>query len=435
MRGSVPSYSPAFALGEHQSDRTADRHLFYLLASLALAQFLMPVATHILMGEKTWHTPWMVTLSYFLALASLVVVVSRFSRARVLPAWPLLTLGSLLGLRLVLQFVHTEVTLERLVPYTTTALVFLALWLLAPKPQWFVIFAYAGVFVAVLSLGWGALAPDSGFYGQKELSWIPGVLGAGRSLSGPFANPNTLGAALALSFPFTFLLSGRTFRLLSATVILLTLLLSNSRTSMIAVAAAISLVVFLRYTRASDRLRVAVATGAMALAATASLAVPMLSTGPRAFTGRGRIWQETLLAWKTSPVIGNGFRWHPGYGSTHNIPLQILAQGGLVWFFAVLAVLALGVLVARRDAAAGSYVPAAYLVSLVLVGLAESVPALLAGNVWFALTGFIFAAILTGTGSVGVPLPPVFLGSRTATVRKLPVSCRKRIPELTDVQR
>lgn len=212
--------------------------------------------------------------------------------------------------------------------------------------------ATASLSLALLIPGQTFLRYRDGTAVTADKAILPGDL-----LQGIFAHPNTLGQLLAMTFPAlcAFLTSWK--RAAAIGGVLLCLLWSADRTAMLAVAlAAICLVVGrVRGARALTRLVVPITITAFAL----TIVLPLTTTDPIAYSGRGQIWLGSLSYWSSNVWFGLGMNWYssvaqyandliPQAFHGHNQFVTWGAEGGVALLLLMLVILGLALIGAVR---------------------------------------------------------------------------------------
>jgi len=183
----------------------------------------------------------------------------------------------------------------------------------------------------------------------------------GALYSGAFSNENVLGLVLALSLPFVWLALRGRIRLIVIGYVAATVLLTGSRTALLAAAAALVALVVLRpsldradHTATSPIRQFAAIAGVAAIAMLGAV-LPLLPSATSGLGDRTYFWRIALDGIRTSPLIGNGgTAWSDLYQSgripvsasysPHNQWLDVLyASGflGLVVFVSLLGYLLL----------------------------------------------------------------------------------------------
>lgn len=198
-----------------------------------------------------------------------------------------------------------------------------------------------------------AVLPDAvGQVRGASKAIVGGVL-----LAGPLSHSNTLGIFLAFAYPFIGLIETARRRRVGLAVVLIALILTASRTSIIAVGCAIVYELFSR--RVPTRAARVAGYGIGATLGALVVLVPLVATDPAAFSTRGAVWQGSLRAWRAhgSFLFGVGPFWNEsGIGrflaqsgadrsSGHNLAIQWAVTGGALQL-AVGAIL-IGILVRR----------------------------------------------------------------------------------------
>jgi hypothetical protein len=153
-----------------------------------------------------------------------------------------------------------------------------------------------------------------------------------------------------MGLPSILLIPRRRIRGTLAGLSVLALVWSSSRGSLLALGMMILAVLLLKlFKRHRFGAGLLIVLAAMALVCV----LPFLTHDPTAYTNRGHIWQQSLLAWSVDEVWGLGSAWYALVGASsealgatvfhgHNQLVQLLVTGGY----------ALAFLVGGRDAAA-----------------------------------------------------------------------------------
>lgn len=218
-------------------------------------------------------------------------------------------------------------------------LVLIATWRAAPTLQAVRRIGVAAGFVCVLSLLLLALEPDNAYFVDiyGTVSSSAKVLIGDHQLAGIVGHSNTLGM---ISVTAIALLVGQKvtpLKFVLAFSALCCLVLSASRTSMIAGVLLCITAVGSRVLRFRGRRFDAVAL----MLFLPVLLVPLLADSPDSFTNRGRIWEYSLSEFAKSPVFGNGPDWYrdvaltsqamgPEAASGHNLLVHVLATLGVL---------------------------------------------------------------------------------------------------------
>lgn len=260
-------------------------------------------------------------------------------------------------------------------------LIALAAWLLRPTVRVLSTAAWAVTLTATLSLALAAVRPSLAFYSNPGGSEsVDKAVLFPQLLAGPYGHPNLLGAVLALGIPTLFVLRSRLLIFSAAAPILVALVWTSARTSMIAAGVTLALACLVRIRRPWTRL----ATYAALLTGVAVTTVtPLITTDPLAFSERGRIWLTALQYWKERPWVGYGTDYfrrvaliENDFGAYayngHNIMVDLLATAGAVGAVAV----AVWLIMLLRATTANHYywsaVPLLWLISFVYEGWLEA---------------------------------------------------------------
>lgn len=212
---------------------------------------------------------------------------------------------------------------------------------------------------------------------EMENYWLPlsGWLGPDGRWVGPFFHNSQTGNVAAYLVVLGVVLRNRS----SPVFILvgtLTLLLTSSRTSMVAAAVGAGVAVLIGQYRWNRRIAWPVRMGAAgALAAFAALVA--LWSSPN-LTGRDVYWGYYWDLWRSSPWIGVGITGR-GSGSPeffdvngHNLAIDALGTYGIVAAVLVVLILALSLTMAALSARSGEFIPIAVIITYSTIGLAQS---------------------------------------------------------------
>ena len=234
-------------------------------------------------------------------------------------------------------------------------------------------------------------------------------------LSGYYRNPNALGMMSALAFGLGLgvrRLAGRWRWCVTATqvAIVVGVVLTGSRTSTVAVLAALLYPLRDRGVRARVRDLLPWIMSGLAGAALIGLALPerfrnyllatwdaLVTPDARFDSGRDRLWERALEAWMEHPVGGHGFRsGSDAFTTVHSGFYQLLGESGVVGF-TIVTVVVLAVVVPRGP----------------------TDPTLRA--VWLAGTGAVVAGVMVQFGEsalfgLGQPFPLVFWAAASMAV-------------------
>lgn len=238
-------------------------------------------------------------------------------------------------------------------PLVPTALivnvaVVLAVWRLAPAPDDLTWFAHCATVLALVAAAYGLVSDDAWMLGTTTgLFETKAIIGTGL-LAGPYPHMNNLGMSLAMALPFVLLVRRTWLRLAEAGILAGVLVLTSSRTSLLAVAGAVAAGLALVLLGRRSRLRSTVSVCAVLLVAAVAVAMPWLTDDAQLFTNRGQIWIWTREAVGDRPLYGYGFGafgddsalsasigWVAG--AAHNMPLHYLAVAGVLGLVALVA--------------------------------------------------------------------------------------------------
>ncbi|KQY42819.1 hypothetical protein ASD18_17670 [Cellulomonas sp. Root137] len=432
-------------------DKAADgqprqQRSFVLFVSLVFAYTVLGPGVNVLLGGRLPPTIYatapvtatrlggLVETACFLAVVAVACwILARSLRGVQAPLWHAVTFSTLL----VAMSLVTVVTSGSAPNLRTLVVLLLVCWTmraLRPSVRDLALFGYLTITLATVSLAMGVLSDAGWIFGSNiEGAETKGLIYSGL-LAGPYSQMNPLGMALAMGLPFVSLVPRAWLRRAGYAFVLGALVLTASRTAL--VAAVVMLVVFL--------VSVAVRSSARTVLAAASLvisvvivALPLSTENARAFTERGQVWVQALDTVRSGAgplTFGQGTKaFQAGSALTdsigfvrnhgHNQAVTLLVMGG------ALALVCLGALiwaaVVRAAAVApASLAPGLFVVCLLTIGVAETALRfeVFDGNAWIAWCG-VFAIINLSADPTGVPGNAQPEGRR----RALPTSPRPRV--------
>jgi O-antigen ligase len=274
----------------------------------------------------------------------------------------------------------------------------------------------ASTFLVVVVIGCAAaavVAPSNAF---TECDWKCGVFAT--LFPGILLNENELGMLLVCCLPFVIWSFTGWARRVTALTLVMMVLASGSRSSMLALAVTVLTLWVLRPNRRGRRLRHfnAVAAGAVIAAGGVGLLLPIVNQSPAFATNRGYLWQTALDRFHLSPVIGLGWSDWPRvaagggvllkgalYGP-HNEWMHILNVSGLLGIALFAVFLGRVFYVSRHQ---GAFV-ASVLVAVLGSGWTEN-PLSFSGILWIT---WLFPALLLAPLSPSGTAVRAELGSR-----------------------
>ena len=297
-----------------------------------------------------------------------------------------------------------------------------AVWLVRPGLRHLQLLGYLAGAVAVVSLLVGVALPDQGVFHAPDgtlAATDKAVLPFG-VLVGVFTHGNTLGQHLVLGLPLVALVPRRGVRaaLLAASAV--ALLWSAARST---IAGAVALAVVVSVLSLLPAVRRPVVHRLVLWAAFAVVAaLPFLTTGPDAFTGRGAIWTRSLAYWREHLWVGQGTDFYARVAETtadlggtvyhgHNEVVQLLVTGGVV-LAVLVAVLVLAAVARAADAPYGSLTGVAVLLALATASLLEVSLLFDSGGVFYPVLLLPLATLLVGEPLGAEPDGPA-AGART----------------------
>lgn len=261
------------------------------------------------------------------------------------------------------------------------AAVITALWAARAGHQQFVVLGWLVVLTAAVSIALGTMAPSVAlFHNDAGLVRPAKALLPGGLLVGLFSHPNTLGQFLALGLPAVTVIERAAARWAGVAVVLVALVWTGSRTSMLAAVVAAAVAAGIGLTPHALRSAAsALSLGALSLLA---LLAPYVVSDPAAFTNRGYIWRSSLRRAGEEMWVGLGPGWYGDVGQTvlglgptvyhaHNQVIHSRVVGGLIAVALLFVVWAVAAVAAGRIARRRSLVAVGYLAALITVSWFE----------------------------------------------------------------
>lgn len=234
--------------------------------------------------------------------------------------------------------------------------------------------------VVVVSLGMYFFVPSvATLSGTRS-----GVIDA--RLAGVFSHPNGMGAAAAVALLLSIATSKGLYRSVTIALAGVTLVLSDSRTALVAVAVCVPILLVAPGTtgaRTSGQTRrLAVILGSLAGGFLLVQGLLTNSTDVASANGRTLVWDYVLQEWHTQPFFGAGpDGWTsarmiaavPQYaGQAHNQFFETLYLFGLFGVVSMVLLIAVGLVRAWRFWLVGNALPLALLACLLVTGFSES---------------------------------------------------------------
>lgn len=283
-----------------------------------------------------------------------------------------------------------------------------ALWSIQPKLRDLRVVGAAAFGVALCSF---ALIPSGrAWMLHADASLLEKAIIGHDLLAGPFPQSNVLGLVLTAGIGFIFMMKHAFWRVVAFVTVGFALLLSGSRTSLIAVAVACVVALVAVLVR-SHRGWTTICAVSGLITAAAVFVLPISTHDPAAFTDRGEIWMLSRVTWLSGVktfLVGNTLSFY-GSGSQfsvqngtptyhgHNEFVTVMTMSGVI----ALLLLALIFWLAMRNTlairGAGARSGALVLLCLLVASLAETPLRIdtvdsVGWMAWFALFGLLFAA-------------------------------------------
>jgi hypothetical protein len=299
------------------------------------------------------------------------------------------------------------------VGFTLAVAVIVALWNIKPSVDGLKWLAITGSLIGGGSIIGGLIAPKYMVIAQTSDKPIIGGMG----LAGPFGHSNSLGAYCVLALALVPLISSLRWKILNTLFLCATIMASSSRTALIAAGIVILWWVICRFQSVINIRR----TGTVLVyscAATAAV-LPLLNSNPRAFSGRGYIWSESLAILQESPILGLGMNWlrdsarssssidnWADSGSGHNLVIDHLVTSGLVGICLLVFVLAAAIYSVRAFEIKSHQIACfGLLITFLVLSITESYWTLLPTSQLFPVVGFVLAVLIVARPDKRTPNP------------------------------
>ncbi|MGO4660913.1 O-antigen ligase family protein [Terrabacter sp. 2TAF16] len=400
--------------GSAQFQKPRSSKLFGVLFTLSLLKAVMPglvnftEQAHPLPGaERFYHfTPTAEAVSWLLSVVLAAACIGVLLKTRKLK----------IGYRTVLLLVLAALTLERgsaqglfsvggISNVIEFALLAFALSSLVLRPSDFRIVAIGGFVVALGSILFGLVAAGQARFiiGGSGVDESKAFFGGDFVLAGPFTHSNTLGVFVALSLPFVRLFNGIVIRAILWSGCIAAVILSASRTAVLAL---IAWILFWMFGRLLRNLEGSISRGLLLVFALGLIAALPLVSGddPDGFSGRSAVWRDSLAAyWDSGLLVGVGPYWDmpasalssASRTSGHNLYVQWLVTGGLLLIIVGITVV---VLFARRanqaDAGPRRPVFTSYAFILLVISSTEFLLPMSMSSQLLPVTFFIIIAVI-----------------------------------------
>ncbi len=178
----------------------------------------------------------------------------------------------------------------------------LALWSGAPDLSDTNILGHITAWLGLLSLGF-AMVSQNAWVDPSQWNGVTKAILGQRLLAGFLSSENSLGMSLAAGLPFTLAAYSGWRRWFFLTTTEAALILSASRTSILASCVVLTVAALRTLLGAPASRRIAVSIAAVLFGAT--ILVPSLAAGD-SFTNRGTIWQISAQSWEPGGMLGQG---------------------------------------------------------------------------------------------------------------------------------
>ena len=223
-----------------------------------------------------------------------------------------------------------------------------ALWAARPQRGHVEMLGYLTGALAAVSIVLGLALPRAAIFVRSELVEGEKPVSSLGILAGVLSTGNLLGLALAMGLAAVLFVRRAAHRWTMIALVLVAVVWSASRTSLVALAAVGLAALGLVLVRDKGRF----AAWWLAVVAACAIALPFVTRAPTAFTNRGGYWIASLESWRSSPWLGHGadFFKQIALGDenlgghayhAHNQVVHVLVTGGLVLAGIALAVLIL----------------------------------------------------------------------------------------------
>jgi hypothetical protein len=222
-------------------------------------------------------------------------------------------------------------------------------------------------------------------------------------LAGPFWGSNVLGLYCLFSLALTPLITSVRWRVVNGSILFATIVASSARTAVIGAGILVLWWIFCRFRSGISVRRVG--TVLIGFCASAVVALPLLTSNPYAFVGRGYAWAESLTLWKESPLVGLGvhfvgphFKANPAswwFSHGHNLVIDSLVRSGLIGISILLLVLLAAVRSTRSfDDSPQQTAFFGYLIAFLAASTTEVNWTLIPNRPLFPVVGLIFIVLI-----------------------------------------
>jgi hypothetical protein len=278
------------------------------------------------------------------------------------------------------------------------SIVSLALIALRPTVKDLKVVGSVGVAIALVALSYAVVLPANAFMPD---GWKDALFPTLPVLAGPLSHSNTLGVLLALCAPFTLLMVSRGRKWISLVLITSVIVLTQSRTALLALVAALVLLWICEMRPEQSKICVRLS---LFVAGIFVFAVPLATDDGHAFSDRGMVWHWVFAQFRDTEQYAWGInsswprRMSDGasISSAHNLFVQWMFLGGF-------ALVGLGLAlfytyarrVVRRLPSAPYLVAALFLLILTIISASEYLLVLTPGSPFFVVTVIPLVSVLT----------------------------------------
>jgi len=324
-------------------------------------------------------------------------------------------------------------------------LITVAIFVLRPDIRGLKVLGYLIGVTAIISLAMGALEPAKGILSHADGTVIMAdkQIVPGGTLIGMFTDGNNLGQFLIMGFAAIGFIESRSWRWTMWSTTTFALVWSASRSSLLALVAMIVVALILQSITRPNR--GVVGAIAVTVQLTVVISLPLVTTVPGAYSNRGYIWHQSLMAWAQNPTFGLGANFYAKIGASssalggtvfhgHNEFVHALVTGGMVLAVLMGVVIVAGVAASARLTAQGSNFGFLYLVTFLGACLFEVSFAIVDREFLFPVLVVPLTAIMFGTFAeasdpaaveAAAVEPARAATPRTATARRRAVRSRR----------
>lgn len=284
----------------------------------------------------------------------------------------------------------------------------LALISLRPTIEDLKVVGGVGVAIAVTALLFALLLPENAYMPE---GWNEKLFPSLPVLAGPFNHSNNLGLLLAFCAPFTLLMTRKWWKWTAFLLIAGVIVLSASRTAMLAVGVSLAVFLVCQLWPGASRL---IASLSLMIAGALVVVVPLATEDPHEYSDRGMIWTWTFdqyhssgdYIWGASSAWPDRLNEYAPATSAHNLFAHWLFIGGVALLaFGIILIVTYASRTVRMLPGTVPLVAILYMLTLLILSVAEYLLVLTPGSPYFLATFVPLVCVLTQPRRERAPRP------------------------------